>query len=280
VIQEWRRVALLNGLLFLAFAGLSIALTRAMKRRQAVWAELRESEGRFRLMASSVKDYAIIMLDEAGRVTSWNEGAQRLTGYEEGEILEREFACFYLSEDIKAGVPRQLLANAAEQGRSEIEAVRVRKDGSVFSADVVITTLRAENGALKGYVEIVRDISERKQAEQELHAHRDHLEALVADRTAELLTAKEAAEVANGAKSAFLANMSHEIRTPINAILGMLYLSRQEAMSDHLRARLNKAHGASQLLLGIINDILDFSKIEAGKLEIEQVEFDLDPVLL
>ncbi len=280
VIQEWRRIALLKCLLFLAFAALSIALTRTMKRRQAVWAELRESEGRFRLMASSVKDYAIIMLDEAGRVTSWNEGAQRLTGYEEGEILGREFACFYCPEDAAAGVPRRLLADAAEQGRSEIEAVRVRKDGSVFSADVVITTLRAHNGALKGYVEIVRDISERKEAEQELHAHRDHLEALVADRTAELQTAKEVAEVANGAKSAFLANMSHEIRTPINAILGMLYLSRQEAMSDHLRARLTKAHGAAQLLLGIINDILDFSKIEAGKLEIEQVEFELDPVLL
>ena len=278
-IKEWQRLALLKSLVFLAFSVLSIALTKALKRRQAAWAELRESEGRFRLMASSVKDYAITMLDEQGRVTSWNDGAQRLTGYEESEIQGHAFECFYLPEDVAAGKPRQLLSDATEQGRSEIETVRVRKDGSVFSADVVITTLRSDSGAFKGYVEIVRDISERKRAEQELHAHRDHLEALVTARTGELLAAKEAAEVANLTKSAFLANMSHEIRTPINAILGMLYLSLQETMPDRLHARLSKAHGSAQLLLGIINDILDFSKIEAGKLEIEQFEFELDQVL-
>jgi len=279
VIQEWHHMAILKSLLFLLFAMLLIALTLALKRRQAVWDQLRESDSRFRLMASSVKDYAIIMLDEAGRIISWNDGAQRLTGYAESEIQGQIFEHFYQPEDVAARRPLKLLAAAAEQGRCEAEAVGLRKDGSEFAADIVVTAMRSDSGTLKGYVEIVRDISDRKRSEQQLHAHRDQLEAQVAARTMELLAAKEAAEVANDAKGAFLANMSHEIRTPINAILGMLYLSLQETIPDRLRNRLNKAHGSAQLLLGVINDILDFSKIEAGKLEIEQFEFELDQVL-
>lgn len=114
---------------------------------------------------------------------------------------------------------------------------------------------------------------------QELEIQRNNLEHEVADRTAELLAAKEEAERLSQVKSDFLANMSHEIRTPMNAVLGMLYLALKNDLTPALHNQLTKAQGAARSLLGIINDILDFSKIEAGKLDIEQVEFGLDAVL-
>jgi signal transduction histidine kinase len=114
---------------------------------------------------------------------------------------------------------------------------------------------------------------------QELRAERANLERQVAERTAELLAAKEEAERLSRVKSDFLANMSHEIRTPMNAVLGMLYLASKGEAPPALRNQLGKAQGAAHSLLGIINDILDVSKIEAGKLDIEQIEFGLDAVL-
>jgi signal transduction histidine kinase/DNA-binding response OmpR family regulator/HPt (histidine-containing phosphotransfer) domain-containing protein len=114
---------------------------------------------------------------------------------------------------------------------------------------------------------------------EELQIQRDHLEHLVAARTAELQSAKNEAEHLTRVKSDFLANMSHEIRTPMNAILGMLYLALKSDPPAALRNHLSKAQGAAHSLLGIINDILDISKIEAGKLDIEHIEFGLDAVL-
>lgn len=113
----------------------------------------------------------------------------------------------------------------------------------------------------------------------ELEAERATLESQVNERTAELLKAKTLAEQAALIKSEFVTNMSHEIRTPINAILGMLYLALQNDLPPGLYNHLTKAQGAARSLLGLVNDILDLSKIEAGKLDIEQVEFDLDQVL-
>jgi PAS domain S-box-containing protein len=123
------------------------------------------------------------------------------------------------------------------------------------------------------------DITERKTAELELDQHRHHLEAIVAERTAALSIAKEAAEAANRAKSQFLANMSHELRTPMNAILGMTSLALRRTTDPQLVDKLKKIDNASHLLLSVINDILDISKIEAGRLTLERVNFKFGSVL-
>ena len=126
---------------------------------------------------------------------------------------------------------------------------------------------------------VIQDITARKVAEAELEQHREHLEDLVATRTAELAQAKEAAETANLAKSAFLANMSHEIRTPLNGIIGMTHILRRGEVTPIQADRLAKIETSSEHLLNTINDILDLSKIEAGKIVLEDVPVDINGLL-
>ncbi len=128
--------------------------------------EIRESEERFRLMVESVRDYGIIMLDPDGRVASWNLGAERIKGYRAQEIIGQHFSRFYSREDVDHGKPEKELRTAADEGRFEDESWRVRKDGSTFWANVVITVLRDESGTLRGYTKVTRDLTERKRAEE------------------------------------------------------------------------------------------------------------------
>jgi PAS domain S-box-containing protein len=127
---------------------------------------LRESEERFRLLVEGVKDYAIFMLDPEGRVTTWNLGAQRIKGYREEEIIGEHFSTFYTDEDVERGHPAEELRLAAAEGSYREEGIRVRKDGSTFWADVLITALRDEGGNLRGFAKVTRDITARKEAEE------------------------------------------------------------------------------------------------------------------
>jgi signal transduction histidine kinase len=130
-----------------------------------------------------------------------------------------------------------------------------------------------------GLLCIGQDVTARRAMEQELAAHRSHLEEQVALRTAELAQAKEAAETANLAKSAFLANTSHEIRTPLNAIIGMTHLLLRSGVNDDQALRLDKIETAGQHLLEILNAVLDLSKIEAGKLSLERTRVAVNGVV-
>lgn len=126
---------------------------------------LQASEERFRLLVNSTDDYAIYMLDENGRIASWNHGAEKIKQYSGHEVIGEHFSRFYLPEDIESGKPNRHLQTAIHNGRVEEEGWRVRKDGSRFCANVIITPLKDANGQVRGFTKITRDITERKRAE-------------------------------------------------------------------------------------------------------------------
>jgi PAS domain S-box-containing protein len=127
---------------------------------------LRQSEERFRLLVEGVKDYAIFMLDPYGYITTWNEGARRIKGYEAEEIVGEHFSIFYSEEDVERAHPEEELRIAAAEGQYEEEGLRVRKDDSTFWASVLITALWDEDGELRGFAKVTRDITARKEAEE------------------------------------------------------------------------------------------------------------------
>src|SRR5437016_5236084 len=211
----------------------------------------------YQLMVDWVKDYAIFMLDPAGYIASWNQGAKRIKGYDADEIIGRHFSVFYTEDAIAIGHPQHELVVAADEGRFEEEGWRVRKDGSVFWANVVITAVRDETGELIGFAKVTRDLTERRNAEQRALAD--------ARRLAE-------AESANAAKAEFLTAMSHELRTPLNAIGGyteLLSLGLGGPITAEQVDYLERIRQSQQHLMGIISDLLNFSRIEAGQLTYE-----------
>lgn len=159
---------------------------RNITGRLQVERALHESEESFRLLVSSVKDYAIFRLDTQGYVRSWNSGAQQIKGYSAQEIIGKHFSIFYPPDAIKLGKPQHALREAAKGGRFQEEGWRLRKDGSRFWADVVITALRDEAGTLCGFAKVTHDGSERRQREEVLRQSRHELKTRIEDRRAEI----------------------------------------------------------------------------------------------
>lgn len=222
-------------------------------------------EGRslYQLLIESVRDYAIFVLDATGHVATWNIGAERLKGYKPGEIIGSHFSRFYPPEDIESRKPWRELEIAKRDGRVEDEGWRVRKDGTRFWANVIITALRDESGTLVGFAKVTRDLTERRRSE------------LKAIEDARQLAESQAA---NKAKAEFLAAMSHELRTPLNAIGGfaeLLSMGIHGPVTDKQKQDLERITSSQRHLLGIINDILNFSKVEAGRIEYKIESIDL-----
>jgi PAS domain S-box-containing protein len=233
-------------------------VTRDLTERRAAEDALRQSEERFRLLIQEVRDYAIFMLDPDGRVASWNAGAARIKGYTAEEIIGRHFSTFYPAEDVAAGKPKRELEIAVRDGKYEEEGWRVRKDGTLFWANVLITAIRAADGHLVGYAKITRDLTERRASQERAIAD--------ARRIAE-------AEASSRTKSEFLAAMSHELRTPINATLGyveLIEIGIGGPVAAQQQEYLSRIRASQEHLLRIITDLLNYSRIEAG-----QVEYDL-----
>ena len=221
----------------------------------------------YQLMVDSVRDYAIFLLDPSGYIATWNEGARRLKGYAADEIIGQHFSVFYPPEAVAIGHPQHELEVAKTEGRFEEEGWRIRKDGTAFWANVLITAVRDETGELIGFAKVTRDLTERRNSE--LRALAD------ARRVAQ-------AESANIAKSEFLTAMSHELRTPLNAIGGyaeLLSLGLGGPTTPEQRDYIERIRRSQQHLLKIISDLLNFSRIEAGQLSYELSEFSLSDII-
>lgn len=263
-------------------------VTRDLSERKAAEDRLSKSEERLRLLIAAVKDYAIFVLDPKGYVASWNTGAERLKGYSAADIVGQHFSVFYPDDEQREQRCQGELVTALEQGRFEEEGWRVKKDGSLFWANVVITPIWEANGQHVGFAKVTRDLSERKRHEEErLSLARAEQRRRLAEENEERLraladslsAARDRAERATRSKDEFLATVSHELRTPLNAILGwarMLQIGLPEEKEQHaINAVVRNALAQSQ----IIDDLLDVSRIVAGQLRLDTTLLDFNQVI-
>jgi PAS domain S-box-containing protein len=207
---------------------------------------LRDGEEQHRLLMENVKDYAIFLLDPPGRVVTWNSGAERILGYKEAEIVGQPFARIFTPEDVEQDQPELELRVAADKGRVEDERWRVRKDGSRFWASGVVTPLWDEGGTLRGFAKILRDITERKKAEDEL-----------AD--------------ANRRKDEFLAMLGHELRNPLAPVLnGLRLLERQGRDDPAIQQTVAMIDRQMGRIVRLVDDLLDVARITKGKIQLRR----------
>src|SRR5262252_321477 len=218
----------------------------------------RSLEERFRALVSSVKDYAIFMLDPTGRIETWNAGAEQIKGYAADEIIGEHISRFYTPEDLAQGLPSALLATAVREGRVESEGWRVRRDGTRFWADVVITALVDEGGRLIGFAKVTRDLTERLRAQQE---------------QVRLAHAEEAVRL----RDEFLSIAAHELRTPLSAVQLQLQalLERPEGLDPRTRAKVERACRSGERLVTLVDTLLDVSRITTGSFNLTLSRFDI-----
>ncbi|WP_412480700.1 response regulator [Azonexus sp. IMCC34839] len=237
---------------------------------------LSESEKRYRTAFQTTLDAIAITTLSDGTYVDVNRAFIKISGYSREEIVGHsslELSLWAHPED------RYRLAEQIRGGANhlEFEALFRRKNGERFWGMFSVT--RMELDGVPCLLSITRDITEEKNAKDALARHHEELERQVAERTAELSRAKEAAEAASVAKSAFLANMSHEIRTPLNAITGMAYMIRRGGLTPRQEGQLDKLEAAGEHLLNIINAVLELSKIEAGKIKLNEIPLRIESVL-
>lgn len=230
----------------------------------------REAEAVARKLSLAVEQnpHAIIITDAEARIEYVNEAFTLTTGYTAEEVRgynPRLLQSGQTPREVFEDMWRALLRGASWQG----VFVNRRKNGETYILRSIFAPLRQADGNITHYLAIEEDITERRRVESELERHREKLEQMVGERTAQLAEAKETAEAANRAKGAFVANMSHEIRTPLNAVLGLARMIVRENQGRRSAQTAKQIVEAGEHLLGVVNDILDFSRIEAGKMQIE-----------
>jgi PAS domain S-box-containing protein len=262
----------LNEQLRAANEALAAEVAERRRREEA----LRQSEERFRLLVEGTTDHALFMLDPQGHVASWNPGAERIKGYVAEEIVGQHFSRFYPREATDRGWPAEGLRRAEAEGRFEDEGWRVRKDGSTFWANVVLTALRDETGRLRGFSKVTRDLTERRRKEEELRQlHRD-LERRVEERTAALAASNEALREADRRKDQFVMMLAHELRNPLAPLLNSLELLQAAGADPNVveQARRIMSRQVGHMAR-IIEDLVDVSRLLRGRVELRPERLDL-----
>jgi PAS domain S-box-containing protein len=272
--QLGHALTILATMLFLVLViGLTVrSQKQAEHARSAAEASLRSSEERFRLLVEGARDYATFMLAARGWVASWNLGAERVTGYAPREILGRDYRILFTDEDVAAREPELILERAAAAGHLEVGVVCVRKDGSRIWARAALTALRHDDGRLRGFVMVTRDVSERRRAEQaiqqlndELRTLNQELEQRVAERTAALEAGNRELRAANAELEGFSYSVSHDLRAPLRAITGFARILLDEhghELSAPARLHFQRIQDGARQMGELVDDLLAFSRLQ------------------
>src|SRR5256714_3283272 len=223
-----------------------------MPQRVSSSPALHDTRKQFHILVDSVEEYAIYMLDATGNVITWNTGAQKIKGYSSDEIIGKNFASFYTADDVATGKPQWNLREAARRGVIRDQGLRVRKDGSTFEAEVIITALRDDTGKIRGFSKVTRDITDQI-------------------RSREFEAEKIAAQKASKAKDDFLAALSHELRTPLTpALAAATYLEdNAEKLPQEFVEDVQLIKRNVKLQARLIDDLLDLTRIARGRLRID-----------
>jgi PAS domain S-box-containing protein len=229
-------------------------ITRDLSERRRQEELQRQSEERLRLLIDSVKDYAIFMLDPEGRVVSWNAGAERIKGYKTPEIIGRHFSVFYPEEARRRKWPEQELAMAKEKGHFEDEGPRVRKDGSTFWANVVLSPVFGNEGELKGYAKVTRDLTDLKRV--------------------------EALEKAEKQTNEFLAMLAHELRNPLAPIRNALQLLAKKPTADPAEIWVREVLQRQTVqMTRLVDDLLDASRVTRSTVSLSKTRLDVHKLI-
>jgi len=223
---------------------------------------LHETAEQFHILVDSVEEYAIYLLDPNGNVITWNTGAEKIKGYSTEEIIGKNFASFYTADEVAAGKPQRNLREATRRGYIRDQGLRVRKDGSTFEAEVIITALHDDAGKLRGFSKVTRDITDQI-------------------RSREFEAEKIAAQKASKAKDDFLAALSHELRTPLTpALAAATYLQdNAEKLPPEFTEDIEIIKRNVQLQARLIDDLLDLTRIARGKLHLELEDCDAHTII-
>lgn len=231
-----------------------LKITRDLTERRQAEEAIRLSEERLRLLIDNVREYAIFLLSPEGLVVSWNFGAQRINGYKAGEIIGRHFSCFYPPDAVYSGKPEWELRTASQEGSVEDEGWRVRKDGTRYWANVVLTALNSAEGKTLGFVKITRDLTDRRKVEELLHADRQ--------------------------KNEFLALLTHELRNPLAPIRNALHVLAQPGVDATMIAQVRDiAWRQVDHMARLLDDLLDVTQISQGRIELRRERVSLNKIV-